>query len=410
MSTHSFVRALLLVPLLVVARPAGAQQTPDTQHSPGEPAARATEAQSKEGPARPPDEIARQARELTARGARFLLAAQEKEGGWNGEMGPGITCLVLKALIEEPSIGPQHEAVRRGMEFVLRAQRDDGGIYGAEGLLKNYESSVALSMFASLERAERTAKSADAARIAKLREFLKKHQWDEDDGKSVDDPWYGGAGYGHGKRPDLSNTQMMLEALHDSGLPKDDPAYKKAVSFISRCQMLAEHNDQPFARGATDGGFIYSPANAGESKAGEVEAAGGKALRCYGSMTYAGFKSLLYAGLERSDPRVKAALEWIRRHWTLEFNPNMPEAQSREGLYYYYHVFARAMSAWGEREIEDARGEKHDWRRELVARLAKLQRSDGSWVNADEERWMEGNPSLATAYSMLALHAVVGAD
>lgn len=345
---------------------------------------------------------AERARELIRRGVRYLMAVQEPEGGWAGQTGPGISCLVLKGLICEPDVGPDHPAVRRGLEFVLAAQREDGGIYSGDGLLKNYESSVALSMLAALRAAgggERYAGTGE-----RLRQFLIRHQWDESEGISLDDPFYGGAGYGRGERPDLSNTQMMVEALRDSGLPKDDPAYRKALIFIQRCQMRGESNDQPLARGSSDGGFIYSPARGGESKAGEHEVNGRRELRSYGSMTYAGFKSMLYAGLSRDDPRVKAALDWIGRHWTLEHNPNMPERQSQEGLYYYYHVFARALQAWGEPIVRDRLGREHDWRRELVEALARRQKEDGSWVN-EAGRWMEGIPALTTAYAVLALQA-----
>ena len=338
------------------------------------------------------------ARELTERGARYLLAAQEKDGGWASQTGPGISCLVLKALIQEPTVGSAHPAVERGIRFVLRFQRDDGGIYSAGGLLRNYESSVALSMLGAL------AEDRHKPRIAKTQQFLKQLQWDEGEEKSLDDAWYGGAGYGPQERPDLSNTQMMLEALHDSGLPKDDPTYKKALVFIERGQMWGESNDQPFAKGSSQGGFIYTAANGGESKAEQVEIEGRKELRCYGSMTYAGFKSMLYAGLTKDDPRVKAALDWIGRYWTLDHNPNMPATQSRQGLFYYYHLFGRALQAWGEEVITDHVGRKHAWRRELVEKLAAIQRDDGSWVN-EANRWMEGHPALTTAYAMLALQA-----
>ncbi|HRS27829.1 MAG TPA: hypothetical protein P5255_06155 [Phycisphaerae bacterium] len=376
----------------------------------------------------PDDEALRQrAAELSRRGAQFLLAAQEQDGGWTSQGGPGITCLALKALIQEPTVGPNHDSVRRGVDFVRRFIREDGGVYGAEGLLKNYESSVALSMFAALpadSAPEATATAPKAApeapptatgpsrgdtprlrsEIAALQKFLIENQWDEAEGKSIDDPWYGGSGYGRSKRPDLSNTQMMLDALRDSGLPPDDPTYKKALIFVQRCQMLGETNDQPFAKGSTQGGFIYTAAHNGESKAGTVEINGRQELRCYGSMTYAGFKSMLYAGLTRDDPRVRAALDWIRNYWTLDYNPNMPQAQSAEGLYYYYHTFARALATFGEPVITDRSGRQHNWREELVLKLAELQRPDGSWIN-EADRWMEGSPALTTAYSMLALQA-----
>jgi squalene-hopene/tetraprenyl-beta-curcumene cyclase len=82
----------------------------------------------------------------------------------------------------------------------------------------------------------------------------------------------------------------------------------------------------------------------------------------------------------------------------------MPAQQSLEGLYYYYHVFAKALAAWGEPAVVDPHGKHHDWRRDLIDELARRQRDDGSWVNA-ADRWQEGNPNLVTAYAVLALQA-----
>lgn len=336
------------------------------------------------------------AEKLLDLGVRYLLAAQQPDNGWKSDMGPGVTALVVRALARHPSVGPYHVSVSNAGEFIRSFQRDDGGVYSALGLFKNYETSVVVSALAALDP------DRFDATLRKARDYLLQNQADEGEEKSVDDVWYGGAGYGFGRRPDLSNTQMMLDALRDSGLPQDDAAYRKALVFIARCQMLGEHNDQPFAKGATDGGFIYSAANGGESKAGFDTTDGRKTPRSYGSMTYAGFKSMLYCGVSKDDPRVKAAMDWIGRHWTLEHNPNMPERQSREGLYYYYVVFARALSAYGAPTVRDAHGREHDWRAELVEVLAKRQKPDGSWVN-DADRWMEGEPALVTAYAMIAL-------
>jgi len=75
--------------------------------------------------------------------------------------------------------------------------------------------------------------------------------------------------------------------------------------------------------------------------AGEyTDSSGRRLLRSYGSMTYAGLKSMIYAGLTQDDPRVKAALEFIRKNYTLEENPG----QGQRGLYYYYQTFAKAMA------------------------------------------------------------------
>ena len=53
-------------------------------------------------------------------------------------------------------------------------------------------------------------------------------------------------------------------------------------------------------------------------------------------------------------------------------------------------------------EVKDTDSKKHDWRAELIEVLADKQQADGSWSNSNE-RWLEGNPNLVTAYALLAL-------
>ncbi|TXT25556.1 MAG: squalene-hopene cyclase [Planctomycetota bacterium] len=171
---------------------------------------------------------------------------------------------------------------------------------------------------------------------------------------------------------------------------------KNALVFVSRCQNLeSEFNTTEFATKVNDGGFYYTPAAGGSSMAGK-NADGG--LRSYASMTYAGLKSMLYAGLTKDDKRVKAALDWLRKFYSVEQNPGLDQ----QGLYYYYHTFARTLTTLDADLFEDAKGEKHDWRRELTDALAKRQKENGSWVNA-ADRWLEGDPNLTTAYSLMAL-------
>ena len=74
---------------------------------------------------------------------------------------------------------------------------------------------------------------------------------------------------------------------------------------------------------------------------------------------------------------------------------------AQQGLYYYYHTLGRAMNEFDQPIITDPQGNKHDWRVELIDKLSSLQKPDGSWVG--EKRWMEDNPVLVTAYSVLAM-------
>jgi squalene-hopene/tetraprenyl-beta-curcumene cyclase len=357
-----------------------------------------TAAPTPEGPAK----FKSQATEMEKKGVDYLLAHQDASGAWLPQVGPAITAMVVRGLVQSgrPLTDP---AVEKGLGFIESCRQPDGGYYRESN--PNYNSAIVLSMYSTLPGAADRYKG----QIAGLQKFLKSLQQDEgkkdDKGNAItkDNPWYGGSGYGE-DRPDLSNTAYMIEALHDSGLPGSDPAIQKALVFVSRAQMNSETNSLPFAKGATDGGFIYTPVNGGESKFGDIDKLeGGSQLRSYGSMTYAGFKSMLYAGLTKDDPRVKAAVKWITNNWTLEYNPG---SASSDGQYYFYHAFAKAMTAWGQETVTDVKGVKHDWRQELLYALKSNQSPDGSWVNPKSPRWFEGNPVLVTSYVVLTLQEV----
>lgn len=348
----------------------------------------------------PPDVVA-QARRAVNRGLAYLRAAQDRNGGWTTERyGPAVTALVAQAFAREASYGPKHPVVERAVARMLQYEQTDGGIYDRRQDLGNYQTSVVLSCLAELRS------DAHAARIARAQHFLTQLQYGSDD--SVDDTnnWYGGAGYSSSKRPDLSNTQMMLEALHASGLSKDDPVYQRALRFITRCQNNDDTNDQPFADGASDGGFIYTAADGGLSKANpEIELIKTRPIS-YGSMSYAGFKSMLYADVSRNDPRIEACLRWIRANYTVDENPGLRGNAAREGLFYYYHVFAKALDAWGEPLIVDDKGVSHNWRLDLCRKLVSLQNKDGSWSN-ERTRWLEGDENYVTALAILSIQTAL---
>ena len=320
------------------------------------------------------------------------LHGQAEDGSFSKQLGPGVTAVVLAGALQTGRVSPQEPWAAKGLKFLETYIKPDGGIYDTRH--DNYTTSVALMAFVAANRDGKYN-----AIIANAQKFLKKIQWDEDENIDQDDPFYGGIGYDSQKRPDMSNTQFAIEALKASGIRSDDPALQKALIFLSRSQNLhTEHNSAPFTEKITDddkGGSIYSPTGEGDSKAGKNELGG---WRSYGSMTYAGLKSMLYAAVDKEDPRVKGAVDWLRRHWSVQENPGMGQV----GLFYYYHTMSKSLATLDEDPFVDSKGTKHAWRVELFEELARRQNPNGSWTNP-ADRWYEGDPNLVTGYVLMAL-------
>ena len=462
------------------------------------------------------------ARPIIDKAIAYLRAQQDATtGGWSvpkeGPVFPAISALVLNGMLLDDRLTAEDPAVKRGVSFVLKHRKPDGGIYDI--ILPSYNTSICLSMLARVNTPEARAAIKPAQDFLKSLQFgdgaMVDGQFAKETGRvTKDHPFYGGIGYGRTGRPDNSNLHFFVQAMQDSGVPEDDAAVQRALVFLRRTQMLESVNDLDFAKGSTQGGFIYANASStatagqGQSYGGEIAeslsgppgsiaiitlhpGADGKPttlkreemivrvrkglaaspvpevkaaadvaivlvgpgdgsssdrfevrtpirsqdallepmrfalgdgvvlegrvevrtvpawqgisrLRAYGSMTYAGVKSLIYAKLPKTDARVAAAHDWIRRNYTLAENPGV----GTDGQYYYYLTFARALDAWGEPMIEvikpDGSKETRDWAMDLIDQLASMQNPDGSFRSVDD-RWMENNPTLITAYALIAL-------
>ena len=329
-------------------------------------------------------------KKIQSTGINYLKNSQLEDGLWTTETVPGISALVTTALLES-GVPASDPVVAKALKRLEGYIQKDGGIYYSKSNHRNYETCISIMAFHAANEGGRYDKT-----IKNAEKFLRGLQWDKGEGIESSDTFFGGAGYGGHQRPDLSNTQYLIEALRKAGVKSDDPAIQNALVFVSRTQNLeSEYNTTPFAAKINDGGFYYTPAAGGTSQAGKTPDGG---LRSYGSMTYAGLKSMIFAGVDEKDKRVKAATEWIRRHYTLKENPGM----GLMGLYYYFHTFAKALDAMQVNEFKDAQGTTHNWRAELVDQLAELQNENGSWTNS-QKRWYEADPNLATAYALLAL-------
>lgn len=348
-------------------------------------------------------------RDSMNRGIEAIVKLQNADGSFGRDtQHPAVTALALVALQREPTgrfVGKNAPALmEKGYAYLRRFVQPDGGIYNTDAGLANYNTSVCLLALAG----------AGDPKDGKLLEAARGYVVGQQASGMAKPATDGGIGYGtvgaSPKRghPDLDNTLIALEALRATQSLVADKAgakdlnWQAAIDFISRCQNLPETNKEKWASGdpANRGGFIYYP---GYSNAGEVDLkGGGTALRSYGSMSYAGLLSFIYADLKPSDLRVKVAVDWLQKNYTVEENPGMEQS----GYYYYLHLMAKGLAAAGIKELEVG-GKKVDWRRDLAFRLMKLQREDGVWLN-ETPRWKENNAVLVTAYGVMALEIIYG--
>lgn len=331
-------------------------------------------------------------------GLKWLYDQQEEDGSW--QQYPAISALVLSSFLRaHPSITTDEPVIDNGFKFLMACVKPDGGIYLDD--LPAYNTAICLTAFKDANQPEfKTI-------ILNAEKFLMGIQMDESEDYNTDSLYYGGVGYDSDNRPDLSNLQWAIEALALDDFKPVDPEtklteeeiqrmeskklfYDKALVFLSKVQNLQSVNSESYA--VNDGGFMYEP---GSSKAGGTSS--------YGSMTYAGLKSLIYAKVDKDDERVKAAFNWISSHFTVQTTPLM----KNQGLFYYYQTMAKSLNAYGVEVITDQTSQSYQWRYELANQLLKIQSPEGFWVN-ENGRWWENNPVLVTAYSILALEEIAG--
>jgi squalene-hopene/tetraprenyl-beta-curcumene cyclase len=346
---------------------------------------------------------------MTGKAVKYLVDHQNKDGSWGPEGKPGLigmTALAAKALHESGSADAK-AAVEKATAFLVKQQQKDGAFTDpAAAGLATYQTAISILCFCSVDRAKY------ATEIESAKKWLTSSQFSEETKVAKDSPHFGGWGYDHkGEKPDadLSNAQWAIMALKEAGVTKDDPVMKRAIEFVSRCQNNTETNTGVSAaaklKPGNDGGFFYAPGRPTAKQTKVENADGTVTYQSYASMTYAGLTSLIYAGMDAKDPQVKAALGWIKEHYTLDENYGLgaratdPSA-AQQGLYYYYLAFAKSLAAMGQDEIDTKDGKKA-WAKDLLAALETRQKPDGSWVN-EADRWMESNPVLVTAYGLQA--------
>lgn len=331
------------------------------------------------------------------RGVAYLLGQQREDGSFGKRPHPGITALCAYALQNSP--GADREAVQEAVDKALENLRsfagEDGAIQPKRHGAPVYTTSVSLLAF------DAAGREKDEDIIRRGRDFLlsAQHRGESPEGETR----LGGFGYDKGSRPDMSNTQWAVEALHATRDYAEEPlaesaeaakkaraAYQGAVEFIEQCQNTEKDSEK-------HGGVSYLPQtkDAAEKRQRSTRGDRKPPQANYGAMTYGAMKTMVYADLDREDPRVQSALRWIRRHYTFRENPG----QGMDSYYYYIQTCAKALAALNLSRIVE---ESEDWRADLVSALVERQEADGSWVNEVGRHW-ESDSHLVTAYSLIAL-------
>jgi squalene-hopene/tetraprenyl-beta-curcumene cyclase len=340
-------------------------------------------------------ELMQQVKVSVAKGAGWLQKSQKENGAWSEAGMPALTGLPLWALVSA-RLPAYKESTDKAVAFITSKQNPDGGIYvdqpDKKGCgLGNYNTSVCVTALHA------TGRKDLVPNILKARTYIASSQ------HFGSDDHQGGFGYDKNNKrtyTDLNNTTFSMDAMRRTQTVEDlrpstekraDVNWDAALKYVEKMQNKS---------GETKGGFAY---NTEDPKSGAVTNANGTVmLRAYGSMTYAGVLSMLHANLDKSDPRVRDAFDFATKFWSVNEHPG----QGQQGIYFYFNIMARALSAATVDTLPKASGDIR-WREEMIKKVLSLQKPDGSWVN-DNNRWWENDPVLATSYAMLALEFASG--
>ncbi len=317
----------------------------------------------------------------------WLETDQAQDGSWSGDL--GITSLLTLALINA-GYSEDDTMVANAIDYINEYVQLDGSIAAAP-TYSNYYTSVSILALSATTNPDYESTVNNAV------QFIMESQL-KTPNEDIDADWVGGFGYGgakHAGRPDISNTQFAIMALHSAAANFDDidvpdTVWDSTIEFLTKCQNLVETNPLASDKNSpsyNDGGFVYYP---GFSKAGEDIS--------YGSSTSAGVWSMFLCGLDGDDQRIAEGLNWLNNHYTWDINPNLEE----KGLFNYYWGAARANLFSKKSIVIDLEANHHNWYEELAEKLMELQSPDGYWVNEKSDWFWEDIPELATAYTLLA--------
>src|SRR3954462_14907235 len=120
-----------------------------------------------------------------SKAADYFKQAQAKDGSFSSSSGPGITAIVGAALLRAGRT-PEDPVVAKILKYLEGNVHEDGGIYQNGGNHQNYETCLAIMCFQEANKNHRYDEL-----LANAEKFVKKAQWDEDEGKDISDLNYG---------------------------------------------------------------------------------------------------------------------------------------------------------------------------------------------------------------------------
>ena len=227
------------------------------------------------------------------------VKGQAEDGSFSSQAGVGPTGLVVAAVLEHGR-SVSDPVVAKALKYIESIVQADGGIYTPNSGPRELRN-------LHLRRGRFTEANKDGRydkTLADAEAFLTSEQWDGGEKVNVekDNLAFGGAGYGkqQAARPVEHAASCSTRCTPPAAAP-DDEAIKRALVFVSRCQNLeigTQHHALRRRRTPTAASTTRRPAAARARPA--TPTAGG--LRSYGSMTYAGLKSMIYAGVEGRRP------------------------------------------------------------------------------------------------------------
>ncbi|MCC7011878.1 MAG: terpene cyclase/mutase family protein [Planctomycetes bacterium] len=314
--------------------------------------------------------------ERAIRRASVALVETQREDGSFAPTGNrdlcrvALTAMALWSLNESPARGIEAERVERAAKFLLRHVRENGGIYDPERGLAVYTSGISARALRTL------GPRGDWPELARALGAVELFTYRRGAPESVVDA----------QAPGTEQAAHAAETARQLLPSTSDPARRRALEFLARCDVETLRNPArvriaiPQSRASAEDAFSYDDL-----------------------LPFVYFELSPEQQLAR---RARAALE---KYYTPDRNPDLTKRYGAEGfgagtqgLYYYYFVVAKALSAMGEPKLVTADGVEHDWPRELATRILAAQRPDGTWANRDAQ-WWEAEPVLATSYAVLTL-------